>query len=83
MKILKWSRGFSAARCPILPLLNRKANKELPQVVDLYKSHFNSTDDSSDIFLAVYRSFLSDRMKFGLETRVQIAVFSTFHAMLS
>lgn len=73
MKILKWSRDFSTARCPILPLLNRKANK----------SHFNSPDDSSDVFLAVYRSFLSDKMKLGLETRVQIAVFSTFHAMLS
>lgn len=82
MKTLKKSRDFSAARCPILPLLNRKANKELPHVVDLYKPYFYSTDDSSDVFIAVYRSFLSDRMTFGLETRVLIAMFSTFHALL-
>lgn len=85
MKTLKKSRDFSAARCPILPLLNKKAkkaNKKLPNVVDLYKPYFNSTDDSSDVFIAVYRSFLSDRMTFGLETRVLIAMFSTFHALL-
>ena len=56
----------------------KETSKELPQVVGLYKPHFSSAADSSDTFLAVHKDFPSDRMKFGLETRVQIAVFSNF-----
>lgn len=82
MEIPKWSRHFSTARCLILPFLNREANKELPQIVDLCKSHFSSAADSSDTLPAVYRGFLPDKMKVGLVTEFRL-LFSTFHNVFS
>ena len=72
------SRDFSTATGPYDHFFTWRTSKELPQVVGVYKPHFSSAADSSDIFLAVHKDFPSDRMKFGLETRVQIAVSSNF-----
>ena len=77
------SRDFSTATGPHDCFFRGRTSKKLPQVVGLYKPPFSSAADSSDILLAVHKGFPSDRMKFGLETRVQIAVFSTFQNMLS
>ena len=72
------SGDFSTATGPHDHFFTGRTSKELPQVVGLYKPHFILAADSSDTFIAVHKGFPSDRMKFGLETRVQIAVFSTF-----